>query len=310
MSPDRVTPSPGGPDPLHPAHDAVPLNPAPTEIVAEWPPGTFLENLALGVDGNNWFVTSPSDCAVYCVGRDKSVRTAAQFDRTPTGIVSHPQMGTLTAVGVQSQPGWFLFRLTDTRTEAVCELPDVLGANGMTWVGDRLLVVDSPRSAVVAVDVTTATADVWLQHPLLTPTDAGSPLPGINGLALHAGYVVMTSSDRGLILRVPAASQHPAGEIEVVAEHLVGDDLAAASDGRLFIATHTYHSVLCLHPDGRREDVASYKEGVAGPTAVAISDGPSPALYVTTTGGLLSPPTGEVEPARLMRVDALRTTTV
>jgi sugar lactone lactonase YvrE len=179
----------------------------------------------------------------------------------------------------------------------------------MTWAADRLLVIDSPRSVVVAVDVAVGTANVWLRHPLLTPADAGSPLPGINGLALHAGYVVMTSSDRGLILRVPAASQHPGDEIEVVAERLVGDDLAAAPDGRLFIATHTYHSVLCLHPDGRREDVATHKDGVAGPTAVAISDGPHPAVYVSTSGGLLSPPAGEVEPARLMRIDALRTTT-
>jgi hypothetical protein len=96
----------------------------------------------------------------------------------------------------------------------------------MTWVGDRLLVVDSPRSLVVTVDVVTGTADAWLQHPLLTSADAGSPLPGINGLTVHAGYVVMTSSDRGLILRVPAASRHPADDIEVVAERLVGDDLA------------------------------------------------------------------------------------
>jgi hypothetical protein len=296
-------------DPLHPAHDAVPLNPAPTEIVAEWPPGTFLENLARGVDGQSWFVTSPTDRAVYRVGPDKSVHIAAQFDATPTGIASHPQIGTLTAVGTQGQPDWRLYRLTADGAEAVCNLPDVLGANGMTWAGDRLLMVDSPRSVVVKVDVETGTADVWLQHPLLTPADAASPLPGINGLTLHAGYVVMTSSDRGLILRVPATSQHPADELEVVAERLVGDDLAAAPDGRLFIATHTYHSVLCLHPDGRREDVATHKDGVAGPTAVAISDGPSPAVYVSTSGGLLSPPAGEVEPARLMRIDALRTTT-
>jgi len=51
VPPDRI-------DPLHPVHDAVALNPAPTEIVAEWPPGTFLENLAPGVDGDNWFVTA------------------------------------------------------------------------------------------------------------------------------------------------------------------------------------------------------------------------------------------------------------
>jgi hypothetical protein len=85
-------------------------------------------------------------------------------------------------------------------------------------------VLCKPKS--FTVDVVTGTADAWLQHPLHTSADAGSPLPGINGLTVHAGYVVMTCSDRGLILRVPAASRHPADDIEVVAERLVGDDLA------------------------------------------------------------------------------------
>jgi sugar lactone lactonase YvrE len=294
--PDRI-------DPLHPAHDTVPLNPVATEVVAEWPAGTFLENLAPGDDGVSWLVTSPSDGAVHRVAPDGSVHIAAQFDRTPTGIVSDSRMGTLTAVGTQGQPDWRLFRLTDAGAAAVCDLPDVLGANGMTWAGDRLLVVDSARSVVVTVDVAAGRADVWLEHPLLTPANAESALPGINGLTVHGGYVVMTSSDRGLILRVPAASRHPATDIAVVAERLVGDDLASAPDGRLFIATHTYHSVLCLYPDGRREDIAGHDQGVAGPTAVAVGPESTPTVYVSTTGGLLSPPGDAVEPARLLRLD-------
>ena len=294
-------------DPLHPHHDAGSLNRAHTAIVAEWPAGTFLENLARDPDGQSWLVTAPSDQAVYRVSLGGSVSVAAQFDRTPTGIVAHPVMGTLTAVGTQGQPDWQLYRITATGPQPICALPDVLSGNGMAWSGDRLLVADSGRSVVVAVDVTAGTAELWIQHPLLTPADARSPLPGINGLDTHAGWVVMSSSDRGLILRVPEISTQPAADLEVVAERLVGDDLAIAPDGRTFIATHTYHSVLCLYPDGRREDIADHTDGVAGPTAVAIADGPSPALYVTTTGGWLSPPDGEVEPARLLRVDALHT---
>jgi sugar lactone lactonase YvrE len=296
-------------DPLHPPHDAVPVRPVPTEVVAEWPAGTFLENLTFDPDGRSWLVTSPTDCAVYRVGPDKSVHTAAQFDRTPTGIAAHPDIGTVAAVGTQGRADWRLFRITANGPQAVCDLPDVLGANGMTWAGDRLLVADSPRSVVVAVDVADRTADVWLQHPLITPMGADSPLPGINGLAVDRDWVLMTSSDRGLVLRVPAASRDPAADLEVVAERLVGDDLAVVPDGRIFVATHTFHSVLCLYPDGHREDVAGHGEHIAGPTAVAVGDFPSPALYVTTTGGLLSPPGNEVEPARLVRVDALRTLT-
>jgi hypothetical protein len=294
-------------DPLHPYRDAVCLNRAHTVIVAEWPAGTFLENLARDPDGRSWLVTSPSDRAIYRVSPGGSVSVAAQFDRTPTGIVAHPVMGTLCAVGTQGQPDWQLYRITATGAQSVCALPDVLGGNGMTWSGDRLLVADSARSVIVAVDVTAGSADIWLEHSLLTPVDAHSPLPGINGLDTHAGWVVMSSSDRGMILRVPAASTQPAADLEVLAERLVGDDLAIARDGRTFIATHTYHSVLCLYPNGHREDIADHTDGVAGPTAVAIADQLSPALYVTTTGGLLSPPDGQLEPARLLRIDALPT---
>jgi hypothetical protein len=293
-------------DPLHPDHDAVCLNRAPTAVIAEWPAGTFLENLALDPDAQSWLVTSPSDRAVYRVTAAGVVDVAARFDRTPTGIVSHPLMGTLTAVGTQGQPDWQLHRITGSGAHVVCDLPDVLAANGMAWAGDRLLVADSGRSLVVEVDPAVGIAAVWLEHPWLSPVTSHSPLPGINGLDVSAGWVVMSSSDRGLLLRAPVESSCPSDDLEVVAERLVADDLTIAPDGRIFAATHTYHSVLCLYPDGRREDVADHTDGIAGPTAVAVSADPSPALYVSTTGGLLSPPAGEVEPARLVRVDALR----
>ncbi len=71
-----------------------------------------------------------------------------------------------------------LYRLIVAGAQAVCDLPDVLGANGMSWVSDRLLVVDSPRSLVVTVDVVTGTADAWLQNQLLTSADGGRSYPG------------------------------------------------------------------------------------------------------------------------------------
>lgn len=121
---------------------------------------------------------------------------------------------------------------------------------------------------------------------------------------MHDGWVVMTSTDRGLLLRVPVASPRPAEDLEVVADRLVGDDLTVMPDGRIMVATHTYHSVLCLHADARREDIAGHDQGVAGPTAVAVGPEPTPTVYVTTTGGLLSPHGDAVEPARLLRLDA------
>jgi hypothetical protein len=289
-------------DALHSPHDPVPLHPVATEVVAQWPPGTFLENLALDSDGESWLLTSPFNQTVYRVRADGTTQIAANFDQWVTGIVSHPQ-GPLAAVGTQGQPGWRLHRLTDVAAQAVCELPGVLFANGMTWAGGRLLVVDSARSVVLAVNIECGTSSVWLEHPLLTPQRPDSPMPGINGIAVHDGWVVVTNTQRGLLLRVPTESPQPRRDLEVLAERLSGDDLAIMPDGRIMVATHTQHSVLCLHPDGRREDIAGHDQGVAGPTAVALGPEPTPTLYVSTTGGLLSPPGEEVEPARLLRLD-------
>ena len=69
-------PSPG-PDPLHSPHDPVPLNPVATDIVAEWPAGTFLENLAFDDAGESWLITSPSHQCIYRVDRSGTVEVVA-----------------------------------------------------------------------------------------------------------------------------------------------------------------------------------------------------------------------------------------
>jgi sugar lactone lactonase YvrE len=292
-------------DQLHLPHDAVALHPVATEVVAQWPPGTILENLALDRDGESWLVTSPFNQTIYRVGADGTTHTAAKFDQWVTGIVSHPR-GPLAAVGTQGQPDWRLHRITDVAAQAVCQLPGVLFANGMAWAGGRLLVVDSLRSVVLAVDIEAGTSSLWLDHPLLTPMRPDSPAPGINGITVHDGWVIITNTQRGLLLRVPVESPQPRRDLEVLAERLSGDDLAVMPDGRIMVATHTFHSVLCLHPDGRREDIAGYDQGVAGPTAVAVGPESTPTVYVSTTGGLLSPPRDDVEPARLLRMDVTK----
>jgi hypothetical protein len=131
-------------------HDPVPLHSVATEVVAQWPPGTFLENLALDSDGESWLVTSPFNQTIYRARADGTTQAATKFDQWVTGIVSHPQ-GPLAAVGTQGQADWRLHRITDVAAQAVCELPGVLFANGMAWAGARLLVVDSLRSVVLAV---------------------------------------------------------------------------------------------------------------------------------------------------------------
>ncbi len=88
-----------------------------------------------------------------------------------------------------------------------------------------------------------------------------------------------------------------------MAERLFADDLDLGPDGRIYLATHIYNSVLRLDPDGHREDIAGHAQGIAGSTSVAFDPRDPAMLYVTTTGGILSPPGGKPEPARLIRLN-------
>jgi hypothetical protein len=74
-----------GTDALHPPHHPVPLHPVATDVVAQWPPGTFLENLALDSDGESWLVTSPFNQTIHRVRADGIGWQRPRARRTWTG---------------------------------------------------------------------------------------------------------------------------------------------------------------------------------------------------------------------------------
>jgi len=290
-------------DAPHPPHDPVPLHPVATEIIAEWPAGTFIENLAHAFNGSAWLVTIPSHHRVDWVHANGRHEVLADLPHSPTGIVTH-QTGALVISGPLGHEGWQLLRIRDHGYEVVCDVPGLLSGNGMAWVDQRLLLADSLLGLVLSMDPARGTSSVWLAHELLTKTDPASPLPGVNGIAAGHGWVYLTNTERGLLLRCPTDSTDPAKDLQVVAERLAGDDLDVGSDGRIYLATHTWgNSILRLDPDGHREDIAGHDQGITGSTAVAFDPGDTSKLYVTTTGGILSPYGGQIEPARLVRLN-------
>jgi len=294
------------PDPLHPVHDAVPVHPLPVTVVAEWETGTFLENLAHAPDGG-WWVTSPHHCRVDEVGADGVVRHSIRFPGPVTGIVADlaDERRALVACGSPDRSTWSLHQIVDGVATSVCPVPGVAFANGMTWHGAQLVIADSTRGALVAVDPRSGRVDIVREDELLAPASPELPLPGVNGLTVDpSGDLLLTNTSRSQLLRLRGDLAD--GALTVVADRLVGDDLVAHPDGSVYIATHTYHSVLRLDADLNRSDVATHAHGVAGPTAVALAPDQL-SLFVCTTGGLLSPAGDAPEPARLLRID-LRTT--
>lgn len=279
---------------------------APAEVIATWPKGSFAENLAVDAAGTI-HVTLHTDRAVVRV--DPATRAVSAFATYPTpvaGAVFGPD-GTLYVSGGQpGTPGGVVWATgIDGSVRRLASLPDAAFLNGMTLHADgRLLVVESIGGLIYAVDPASGAVVPWLADERLKalPSDF---TPGANGVKLHGGYAIVSVTGRDMIVRAPLEAGGAAGAIEVLAERLRADDFAVAADGSLIIATHPAQSLVRLAPDGTRTTLAGAAQGMVGSTAVAFGrrEADCRCVYVTTTGGTMTLPDDQIEPAKLVRVD-------
>lgn len=285
-----------------PPHDPAPAEPAPARIVAEWPAGTFLENLAVLPDGAV-IVSVLSEARLDRVAPDGSIRTLRQFDAPTTGLALID--GSLfVAVGEPGAGSPALWRL-DPQTGAGdlwLQLDGVDFANGVTpFAPGRLLIAESWQGRLVAVDLAARRAETWVADARLTRAPGIDFLPGANGVKRFGDEVTTSSNGRALLMRVAVRDDGSAGAVTVIAERLRVDDLAYDAAGRVYLTTHIGHTLDRLDRDGRRVTLGGPDEGLAGSTACAFTaDG---GLLVTTTGGILAPPDGQLQPAKLVRLD-------
>lgn len=277
-----------------------------TRVIATWPAGTFLENLAMLADGGI-AVSVHSEQAIDRVDpRTGAVRRLATASVPLAGLAVAADGTIWASGGIPGTAGGSIWRLApgDT-TEKWLDLPEALFLNGMTWAPDgvTLLVAESLAGCVYAVSTSRPSATVWLTDDLLRPATMGAT-PGANGIKLCRGAAIVSVTDRNVLLRIPLDEAGGAGRPTVLAERLRADDFAVAEDGSLFIATHPADSVVRLSPDGGRITLADAAQGAVNPTASAFGTGDDgTGLYVTTTGGIVAPPPGGLQPARLLRLE-------
>jgi hypothetical protein len=155
--------------------------------------------------------------------------------------------------------------------------------------GRTLLVFESVTGRILAIDQKVKRWSVWLQDDRLRPKAPRKP--GANGIKLHDGWAWISSTDLNLVVRSKIAADGSAGPMEVVAEKLHADDFAFGESGAAYLATHPAQTVLRLQP--------------VGCTACAFGRGAEDrkSLYVTTIGGLLYPYRGEIQDAKLLRLN-------
>lgn len=287
-----------------PPHDPAPPHYVPARTICEWPVGTFVENLVPLTDGS-FAVSVLSEARIDRVWPDGRRATLVQLTLPVTGLV---RIGStlFAAVGVPEKAPWSIWTI-DLASGAATQLLEVAGAvflNGMAALSKSVLLAnESVHGRVLRVDLGARASTIWLEDERLLPAPKAPFLPGANGLKLHDGYAWITSNGRALFCRAPIVGDR-AGILEVVAERLRGDDFAFDTAGNAYIATHIGHSLDRLAQNGTRVTLAGADHGLAGSTACAFGITPADAgaLYVTTTGGIIGPVGGALQPARLVRL--------
>ena len=289
-------------------HRDVKVVPAPHQVVATWPVGTFLENI-VALDNDEFVVSVHNHRELHTVNAAGEHTLWATMPVSPAGLIATDDA--VFAVG--GEPGQGPHRLirVGIETREVTDLGPIPGSlflNGFTpGPPGTGYAVDSLVGGIFSVDLSTGDSHLVLQDPLLAKVSTEPMMPGANGIKRFRDGLYITNTDRALVVRATLdAAGVPTGTVEIVAEQLRGDDLAVAEDGVLYIANHIHNTVIRFSPrSGERVAIAGPDQGMAGSTAciLGVTQAQPTSLFVTTTGGIVMPLDGIVQEAKLVRID-------
>ncbi len=250
--------------------------------IAIYPPGTNLENIAVGPNGD-LFVTSVDSGTVYQVSPNGSSRVFGQVPAPLTGIGFNTDGTLVVATGTS------IYRFQPDGTPSlVTNIAGAQSLNGLTLFSPgNILVADDGAATIWKVNLNTGVAFPWLTGDLLAPHNDDLPI-GPNGVKLFSGAAYITNTGAGNIIRVPILPDSSAGTPAIYASGLGLDDFAIGLDGSLFLATQVENSVIRLYPDGTRVTVATEADGLLGDSALAFgrTAADSQDIYVVNNGGV------------------------
>lgn len=290
---------------LPPIFAETPVDLVPSQTIAEFPPNTFLESIAVGSDGT-LFVSSHLDGQVLRIGDDGIPVVHAAITGKATGLALTPNHSLLLtawdADGLST-----VFRISPAGEVAVLvTLPDALFLNGLTPLrSDGYLIADSYRGAIWLLDEAQKTVRVWLEHPSLARSSSDQSFPAVNGLKIYGDTLYASNTERMQLVKIPIQADGQPGEPEIFVQAVNLDDFAFDRAGNLYGTTHVYNSVIKITPDGSVTVIAQAEQGMAGSTALAFggSDRDRTSVYVVTNGGMSLPPASGLEPAKIVRLE-------
>jgi hypothetical protein len=295
-------PTPAG---LPPIFAEVPVAIAPSHPIAEFPPNTFLESIAVSSDGT-LFVSSHLDGKVFRIGANGVPVVHAAIAGKATGLA-------LTSAGDMLVTAWdadnipTIYTISPQGVVAVLvNLPDAIFLNGLTPLSESFyLIADSYRGVIWKLSMADQSVIVWLEHPLLARSSEDREFPAVNGLKIYGQSLYASNTEKMQLIKVPIQSNGQPGEPEIFVDKVNLDDFAFDQEGNLYGTTHIYNSVIKITPDRSISTIAEAEQGMTGSTALAFGAGAGDrtSVYVVTNGGMSFPPPSGLEPAKIVRLD-------
>jgi len=315
-----------------------PVPAATLRTVAEFPVGTFLENIAVRADGSMlvtdlrekqlWYLPAPTG--------DGTVQPLLlhTFDQPPFDITeTERDVFYVDAATYSTTHHSHLYRVDLRRwkpgmpvpVRSLLEFPfPISSANGACAPAPNvILVADSLIGLIWRIDLSDdgakTTARVWLRHASMLPDPfSGKLQPGINGVEYsaktHFLYYTSTAQRLFMRVRVDPRTLEPVGDPERLAIGHQWDDFELDENAHVaYVTTHRENTIerVPLDPGGRQavQTVVGkpFDPQLVGPSDFAWGPGggdPGSVAFVTSDGGYTAPPPdGIVRTAKVLRAD-------
>ncbi|PMD65515.1 uncharacterized protein K444DRAFT_608100 [Hyaloscypha bicolor E] len=194
----------------------------------------------------------------------------------------------------------------------VMKLEKVGLPNGMEVLSKSekiILAADCEAGAVFKIDLANETHEIAIQvDEMKNPEKPFIPI-AVNGIAIHKEYLYWTNTSKELFCRIKIHKDgKAAGDVEIIDQGLIGDDLCFDRDDNAWIARNPFNTITVAKAKGGLVTVAGKKDRleIAGVTACQFDrkSGNEHMLYVVTNGGLGGPVNGsEVEGGKVSVID-------
>ncbi|KAK3332949.1 hypothetical protein B0T19DRAFT_473717 [Cercophora scortea] len=331
------SPALSSPTPQPPNDNPSPL-PLPVHTIAQFPVGTWIENIAVRSNGDLLVTSLFPNASLYTIANPSS--RSPSVSRLFT-VGAAPVAGSITGLlGItEVTHDYFVFVNIDLgnntqglwgvdfntpyssppKPHLLVSFPNSSGLpNGATTLpgSDRIVfVADSGLGLIWRVDIVAKSLSVALQVPETNHTGPAPASIGANGVHVHEGYLYWTNTEHVALYRVKITSQGwpvPGAAVETVKVFTPGaaavDDFAFGPGGRdvAWVLTPVENTLMAvgLDLDGRSVAVAGSVDSSAVAKGTAAQFGRTArdkeVLYVVTGGDSVG---GTEEGGKVVAVD-------